>query len=868
MIKNFASEDEYKAEVAREAGFIKVDEEKIVKEVLAKVVVPKPKDGEDGKDYVLTEKDKKDIAKEIKVPVVEKIVEKTEVIKEQPIVTEVVKEVAVSDTPKEIQKKVLTLKEEWIPIDMIKGDFNTKVTKPANNFYDKRIESLIDVDLTNVPKTNGKYVFPASPAESDPIWAIDKPSYSTKAVADTLYKPIGYAPDLSAYLTSATAATIYIPYTGATTNVNLGTKTISAFSFSGSGSGLTGTAGSLTVGTALYAGNNGGLYYPGGSALTGPGILYYPGGYGQLADDTGHLYGNGSNLTGIFLASGATTGATSQVQNFTNGVNAGSTSITIAGTLSPNVAGNYTYAGQYGSHNYYQKGTEYIWYRSAYTQWVISAALGDISMPIWYIVSIAFTPPTTGYSNYNGSTGSPTLSSPTPLVVAGNFIAGGVGTSTIGGNLITGGVTADSLSVSGNGLFGSGTSGGTATPAFVSFGSSFGSNTVGSYGNLKWKMYTDGNPVNDYGIGMSANLMEIRAGNNAALGFFVNNGVEVMRMLSNGNVGIGTSSPGSTFSVNSNTSQTLGGSAYYNLGAFQANAGNVYNILGSQATAADGMIISTPNTRFAVDVGTYTGTVMAFGSGSAGSGNNTWLNMGRTAATGGKILVDAFNSGVGDTDLLLNTQFAGGNVGIGYGLSAAAVSLHVYGGSSVPASITVPATQFRIQRPGNSGAKWPPTADFKLGTYAAGINAQTQLDIALAHGGTGTPEVTVMTLLSSGNVGIGTTVPDKKLEVNLGTADAFRLTYNDANGSAATYMDTTVSSVGLTTFTAAGSAPAFAFSSTVNLKNYTVGTLPAGTRGDIAYVTDALAPAFLVAIAGGGAIVTPVFYDGTNWVAH
>lgn len=53
----------------------------------------------------------------------------------------------------------------------------------------------------------------------------------------------------------------------------------------------------------------------------------------------------------------------------------------------------------------------------------------------------------------------------------------------------------------------------------------------------------------------------------------------------------------------------------------------------------------------------------------------------------------------------------------------------------------------------------------------------------------------------------------------------------------------------------------------IRLKNYTVATLPAGTQGDTAYVTDALAPAFLTAIAGGGAVVTPVFYDGTNWVA-
>lgn len=54
---------------------------------------------------------------------------------------------------------------------------------------------------------------------------------------------------------------------------------------------------------------------------------------------------------------------------------------------------------------------------------------------------------------------------------------------------------------------------------------------------------------------------------------------------------------------------------------------------------------------------------------------------------------------------------------------------------------------------------------------------------------------------------------------------------------------------------------------TVRLKGYTVATLPAGTVGDTTYVTDALLPAFLAPIAGGGAVVTPVFYDGTNWVA-
>lgn len=54
----------------------------------------------------------------------------------------------------------------------------------------------------------------------------------------------------------------------------------------------------------------------------------------------------------------------------------------------------------------------------------------------------------------------------------------------------------------------------------------------------------------------------------------------------------------------------------------------------------------------------------------------------------------------------------------------------------------------------------------------------------------------------------------------------------------------------------------------VRRKGYTVATLPAGVQGDSAYVTDALAPVFLGIIAGGGAVITPVFHNGTNWVAE
>jgi hypothetical protein len=52
------------------------------------------------------------------------------------------------------------------------------------------------------------------------------------------------------------------------------------------------------------------------------------------------------------------------------------------------------------------------------------------------------------------------------------------------------------------------------------------------------------------------------------------------------------------------------------------------------------------------------------------------------------------------------------------------------------------------------------------------------------------------------------------------------------------------------------------------LTNYTVATLPSAVtsgKGSRSFVTDALLPTFGSTIAGGGAVATPVYSDGTNW---
>ena len=59
--------------------------------------------------------------------------------------------------------------------------------------------------------------------------------------------------------------------------------------------------------------------------------------------------------------------------------------------------------------------------------------------------------------------------------------------------------------------------------------------------------------------------------------------------------------------------------------------------------------------------------------------------------------------------------------------------------------------------------------------------------------------------------------------------------------------------------------------SVLQLQNYTVATLPtcsATYKGGLAYVTDALAPTYNGTLTGGGAVVIPVFCNGTSWTSH
>ncbi len=119
---------------------------------------------------------------------------------------------------------------------------------------------------------------------------------------------------------------------------------------------------------------------------------------------------------------------------------------------------------------------------------------------------------------------------------------------------------------------------------------------------------------------------------------------------------------------------------------------------------------------------------------------------------------------------------------------------------------------------------------------------------------------------SNGRLGFFTTAPVSKFDALIGS-DTFIISRDSSN-----YLGVTVGSTGAVTYAGTGSGKQHTFSdkvifsSTFRSTGYTVATLPAGVVGDRAHVTDALAPTYGATVAGSGAVITPVFYNGTNWI--
>jgi hypothetical protein len=179
--------------------------------------------------------------------------------------------------------------------------------------------------------------------------------------------------------------------------------------------------------------------------------------------------------------------------------------------------------------------------------------------------------------------------------------------------------------------------------------------------------------------------------------------------------------------------------------------------------------------------------------------------------------------------------------------------------------------------------------------YSQLLSLEQNLNLTSFNGITGLSNSTPLANSGTGGKGIGTTVARADHFHPLagaGTGTVTSVSLSPANGfGGSVATSTTTPVITLTCSVAAGMvksngtglvtaaagtdfvAPAGALGTPAsgNLINcifpvYAVGSLPSGVQGMRAMVNNALAPAFGVAVAAGGSVVTPVFYNGSQWV--
>ena len=119
---------------------------------------------------------------------------------------------------------------------------------------------------------------------------------------------------------------------------------------------------------------------------------------------------------------------------------------------------------------------------------------------------------------------------------------------------------------------------------------------------------------------------------------------------------------------------------------------------------------------------------------------------------------------------------------------------------------------------------------FRFGDIAAGSTYDQRNSLAHMFLLGGTEKVRID---STGNVGIGTTAPDGILELNMGTNKQFRMSYNDADGSATDYSKMEVGSNGNLTVTTVDSDGAAGHIALMPDGNVGIGTTGPTAKGHI-----------------------------------
>jgi len=230
-----------------------------------------------------------------------------------------------------------------------------------------------------------------------------------------------------------------------------------------------------------------------------------------------------------------------------------------------------------------------------------------------------------------------------------------------------------------------------------------------------------------------------------------------------------------------------------------------------------------------------------------------WFNNIYSIAGTGTGIVAVVNGGTGLSTIPTNGKLLIGN-GTGYSLNTlgAGTGISVTNSAgTILVTNTLPDLTVVLTGAGTTVV---------TGTYPSfTITSNDQFDGTVTSvGGTGTVNGITLTgtVTTAGNLTLGGTLSGVSLTTQV--SGTLPIANGGTGTTSTTFVDLTTNVSGILPVANGGTGTG---------AGYLVAGLPvAGTAGRRSWVTDALAPAFGVAVAGGGAVVIPVFDNGAAWI--
>lgn len=378
-------------------------------------------------------------------------------------------------------------------------------------------------------------------------------------------------------------------------------------------------------------------------------------------------------------------------------------------------------------------------------------------------------------------------------------------------------------------------------------------------------------------------------------------GVPIMRFYTNGTVGIktSTSDPLNSFVVN-NTNTTAAAVRVDSVAPTAANGGGlvinapsdgnhlIYEVGGVQqfiesivgtdyrlyangdyrlaikSTGEVGIGTIAPSTKLDV-AGDITATNLYAKGTIYGTATNadTVDSVHINALTAGKILYAVDATHLGDSGI----AYTNGRVGIGIANPLSEIQI-----GSVASGSGESTYHGQIMLQAANGPNGEGGLEFKTVSVGNGYGfkiygSSSTDDLGFAYRTDSSSWSHAMSIKNTGKLGISTTAPDRRLEVN-DTANQLRLTYNDADGSAASYADFSVNSAGNLSIAPSGGKLGLGTGSPIHVldvNNYiAANTLEYGIRIKNNYVHDETISGIGFSISGADAIKGGIIFRGLS----